>query len=41
VDERDEQVLFDAIFDIKRDVRRVLLLLLEEDDDGQEEDDEQ
>ncbi|MGH3050404.1 MAG: hypothetical protein ACRDLK_09605 [Gaiellaceae bacterium] len=41
VDERDEQVLFDAIFDIKRDVRRVLLLLLEEDDDGREEDDEQ
>jgi hypothetical protein len=39
VDAPDEQLLFEAIFDIKRDVRRVLRLL-EGDDNEQEEEDE-
>jgi hypothetical protein len=40
VDARYEQVLFEAIFDMKRDIRRILLLLEEDDDERQEEEDE-
>jgi hypothetical protein len=39
VDARDEQVLFETLFEIKRDIGRVLRLL-EGDDDEQEEEDE-
>jgi hypothetical protein len=36
MDSRDEQVLFDALFDIRRDIRTILRLLGEE-ENGEEE----
>ena len=39
MDSRDEQVLFEALFDIKSDVRRVLHLLGGGGDGEEEEDD--
>ena len=38
MDARDEQVLFDAIFDIKKGVGDILRLLTEDDEDEAEED---
>jgi hypothetical protein len=40
VDDRDEQILFDAIFDIRRDIRLILRLLTEDDEEeGPQEED--